>query len=297
MELCRFLSDLLQAHWSQVLGWSFTELSCFLQDVVRCCQTNLALPEDLFSDHKKIQNEKCRDLYLELNDRLQNHTLPFPLLIYIVTKANGIDSTDPNWASFLPGFIDEIGEYLDHPDLFSSALEAYSFFEYRSLHYVSDGKPCCFLYELDNHGECLFDALFINYLLMQGHRVIVSVKDSPVLNDVTFKEWQVLCQSDLLSSLVPFMDSGQLSAINSGSSQGIKILPLLSNAYQEAYSTADYVFSKGQGHFESFPRQFKQGYLTEQLHGFLVKSQWVQRSLSRVHKTPSQIMDVYLQAF
>lgn len=95
------------------------------------------------------------------------------------------------------------------------------------------------LYLLDNAGEIVFDRLLIEELVAMGKKVKAVVKGSPVLNDVTYAD---AVQTDL---------TGVCDVIDNGSDAVGTILDWTSKEFNDTFSSAELIISKGQGNFET----------------------------------------------
>ncbi len=92
------------------------------------------------------------------------------------------------------------------------------------------------LYLADNCGELVFDGLLLEQL---PTNTVVAVKESPIINDATMRD--AAC-SDLPSSC---------RVISNGTDCPGTSLHQCSGEFQEAFSNADLIISKGQGNFET----------------------------------------------
>ena len=93
------------------------------------------------------------------------------------------------------------------------------------------------LYLLDNCGEAVFDTLLVK---KYKNKITVSVKGSPILNDVTRRE---VLDSGFNGIAKRIVDTGD-------STPGV-FLEHSSPEFLEAFHSADLIVSKGQGNFES----------------------------------------------
>ncbi len=124
------------------------------------------------------------------------------------------------------------------------------------------GNADLILYLLDNAGEIVFDRLLIEELVKSGKKVRAVVKGSPVLNDAT--------SDDAVQAGV----AGVCDVVDNGSDAIGTILEWTSHGFQQEFSRAELVISKGQGNFETlvgFPKrthflfQSKCGVVSEEL--------------------------------
>jgi uncharacterized protein with ATP-grasp and redox domains len=95
------------------------------------------------------------------------------------------------------------------------------------------------LYILDNCGEAVFDKLLVERLLGKNRKVLVAVRHSPVLNDVTRQEAEELSFSDVATIVDPGKD--MLGVVQS----------FASAQFRETFKSADMVVAKGQANYET----------------------------------------------
>ena len=95
------------------------------------------------------------------------------------------------------------------------------------------------LYLTDNAGEIVFDRLLIEQLMASGKKIRAAVKGSPVINDSTMFD----AEESGLTKICEVIENGS-DAVGT-------ILPWTSSAFQEAFSDARLIISKGQGNFET----------------------------------------------
>jgi len=95
------------------------------------------------------------------------------------------------------------------------------------------------LYLTDNAGEIVFDRLLIEQLMASGKKIRAVVKGSPVINDSTMFD----AEESGLTKICEVIENGS-DAVGT-------ILPWTSSAFQEAFSDARLIISKGQGNFET----------------------------------------------
>lgn len=92
------------------------------------------------------------------------------------------------------------------------------------------------LYLGDNAGEIAFDKLFIENCL--SDKVVYAVKESPILNDVTFNDAQQIGMSKVAK------------VISNGYDAPSTILSECSDEFLDYFQKADVIISKGQGNLE-----------------------------------------------
>ncbi len=236
---------------------SFTELYEFLNNCFITFSTYLGATSDIYASHKREHTRFALDIYQEIRTAVLSHKHPIAICCYLAIRANWIDCAQETISPFMAGFREEINEILDaqlpQEDLYQSSNPYYHLPQFeRWLQ-----KPITVLYECDNMGEIVFDLLLCEHLLSLGHRIILTTKSTPVLNDVTYTDLENLLQDLALAHLHIFLDSGQLSYIETQSQVGGKYIYAVSDAYKEAYQKSHLLILKGQGHFYTMPMGYK----------------------------------------
>lgn len=249
----KLISSLLSTHWSIIHSWSYTELFSYLTHCSSIFLSHINLKQDFYSSDKEEQNTFGLQSYNELRDLVINKTLPFHHVLYLVIRANWIDNYRYNPSRFLLSFSEEINDVLDQKDWVSELINHNKLFYWETLHNDLVGPQQVFLYECDNAGEVFFDLLLIELLLIHGHNVIMSLKSNPILNDITFSDFELLLSSPSFIHLKPYLKSGQLRYISNNIQDVVCLRYLCSDVYKKAYQEASILILKGQGHFESYP--------------------------------------------
>lgn len=95
------------------------------------------------------------------------------------------------------------------------------------------------LYITDNSGEIVFDKVFIEYLVNHRKKVIVVVKEEPILNDATMDDVRML-GIDKLTKVLSIGD-GEVGTT----------YPTKNDFLNKAMRTANIIISKGQANFET----------------------------------------------
>ncbi|MEX2690321.1 MAG: damage-control phosphatase ARMT1 family protein [Candidatus Njordarchaeia archaeon] len=95
------------------------------------------------------------------------------------------------------------------------------------------------LYILDNAGEAIIDAEFIKHLKKIVPTIVVGVKSSPVLNDITYDEALEIGLDKVADKVVPV--SGYVGVI----------FKYTSEEFMKVYESSDLVIAKGMGNYES----------------------------------------------
>ena len=94
-------------------------------------------------------------------------------------------------------------------------------------------------YLADNSGEIVFDGLLVEQLQKAGCKVIMGVRETPILNDVTIEDTE-FCGIDTLCQVI-------------ANGTGCPGTPLksCSDSFQAVFDKSDIIISKGQGNFET----------------------------------------------
>ena len=303
-QFLTLLFHCIQRHGNSIHHWTFSQTASFLQACVLQFLSEEQLNTDLFKEEKAKQNAALLPIYQLLRDEFFEKELPFSTLLYLLTKANNIDSYETNATQFATQFHLEVMECIEPTDWLDEFISSQLYFDYRALEYDINTKPRCFLYELDNHGECYIDLILIEHLLRHNHKVILSSKSGPILNDVSESELKHELKKEPFKQLRPYLKSKQLTLISNGCSDVIKPLYDLSNSFKQAYETADIVISKGQGHFHSFPQvvqHFRKKTVLEYKNShyflFALKSTLTQQALKKCHGNSIPLQSLYCKEF
>jgi uncharacterized protein with ATP-grasp and redox domains len=100
-------------------------------------------------------------------------------------------------------------------------------------------RSACVLYLADNAGEVFFDIPLLG-LMRKFARVVYVVKESPVQNDITLEE---ISRAGLVKQVGEVMTTGTATP-------GIDFTQA-SDSFKKAFQTADFVFTKGMGYYET----------------------------------------------
>jgi uncharacterized protein with ATP-grasp and redox domains len=310
-EFYSFSKDLLQVlrhHKTIIQNWSFADLAAFLNQCLQYFLIKLNCNNDLFKSEKQSQNTSVLPVYHDLRTLLLSDEIPFKTLLYLCCKANRIDSFEKDATQFAKHYYLEVLECLESPSWLDEFIQTQGYFDYNSLYTDTEGRRKHFLIELDNHGELFFDFLLSEYLLKKGHKITLSTKSFPVLNDVTYTDCKELLESPDLQHFQLYISSNKLTIIQNGNADVIKSLYDVSEEFKHAYSSCDIVISKGQGHFESFPHCYidntvytnklqKIQYKKNHYHLINVKSFITEQSLQKIHKDTIKSGSLYCYKF
>jgi uncharacterized protein with ATP-grasp and redox domains len=101
-------------------------------------------------------------------------------------------------------------------------------------------KATTILYLTDNAGEIVFDTLLVEQLKNMGVKVVVAVKEKPVINDATLEDAEVSGMKKIADKVITTGTDAVGLAINE-----------VSKEFLEAYNAVDLVFAKGMGYAET----------------------------------------------
>lgn len=285
------LQQQLEKKWYFIKTWSLPELFTCLNacsvELFKICQ----FPDDLYIKNKHYQNKQCAQFYSELRPLILSNNLPFESLMYLVIKANYIDNYNNDPTPFIHAFKQEINEIIDSHQWVKDYSKDNPLFSYLHLKVSLETKKQTILYECDNNGEIYFDLLFIEFLLLQNHTVIISLKDKPILNDITFDNFNKLINQKSLNHFNTYIKSKQLQIINNKCKDVIPIRYKMSQDYINAYKKANLVLLKGQGNFESYPyfkstlfNKHEIHYKNKHFYLFVIKSSFTLKSMKSIYK-------------
>ncbi len=125
------------------------------------------------------------------------------------------------------------------------------------------------LYITDNAGEIVFDKVFIEYLVNMKKKVIVVVKEEPILNDATMEDAKMI-GLDKITKVLP-IGNGEVGTA----------YPTKNEFLNKAMRTANLIISKGQANFETLL-----GSKLPVYYLFVVKCQAVADYLNVPEKSP-----------
>ncbi|MBT6120666.1 DUF89 family protein, partial [bacterium] len=231
----------------------FTDFFYFISKTLSIWAETNDLSLDCFSSQKIEHHTHCADIYYEIHNEIKAHKNRFLITLLLCARSNWIDCAEPSVTPFLNQFSSEINEFVDSDDQLSYFKNDHKFFHYRQFDSFLKKKKQTILYESDNCGEFFFDLMLIEYLLENGHTVLLSVKETPFLNDVTLDDLTHILKTYSFKILNRYLDSKQLKIINSGSGVAGKYVYDVSKDYKKSVKDADIHILKGQGHFQTMP--------------------------------------------
>ena len=227
-----------------------SELIWFLSESLKVLYAYLNTDFDCFKHEKELHQKTCCEIIDEVQQDIMSHPKALEIWVYLSIRANWIDSFEEKPGEFLQLFENEIDDLINHFDVFLDENQ-HDFFQWKPVISLLKKQKLIILYEVDNAGEFAFDLALIQHLIENyQHKIIISCKETPILNDVTIEnahQW-------LPVSMKKFYETKQLQLISSGSGIPGKWIYGCSNDYKAAYEQCHLVILKGQGHLESFPK-------------------------------------------
>lgn len=182
---------------------------------------------DPYSEEKKNSNRIALKLYEEWKPKVLKSENPFDLALRLAIAGNIMDYGANN-------------NFNIHKTIETVLTSSFAINHSKTLQKkIKHAKKI--LYLGDNAGEIVFDRLFIETIM--HNNVTYAVKGSPVLNDVTIKDAQIVGM-DLVSNV-----------ISNGYDAPSTVLHQCSKEFVEIYNSADIIISKGQGNFEGLFQQ------------------------------------------
>ena len=276
------LDHLLNEHLHDFRNATVIELIEFTNKVFQAISVYIDGENDLLKTEKKKQNEQCLGFFEQIIEEVFPRKDALKLLVYLSIQFNDIDSFHPKATEKIDGLKEIFNEVVDQTiDL--KLTKNYAQLE----NFLTSKKGQHILYECDNAGEIIIDLCLIYWSLLQGHRVTMVGKLSPVLNDVTVKDIHDLCNQ--IEVVQPFLKSGALRIIHANSHTVGKTINTVPEPYIDAYKKASMVILKGQGNFQSMPflKREKEketySYIKPHFHLFIVKSRITQLSLNKAY--------------
>ena len=214
-QVLRLASDLDMSQSPPVMG----------QHIHRLVR-NLVGSEDPYHGVKKQFNSLALKLYPDLRKQIISSNDPFETAVRLAIAGNIIDF---GIKSSLSEF--EVTKTIS--DSLSGDLEPEQVQNFKNA--VMEAEEI--LYLADNAGEIVFDHMLIEQLPIE--KITVVVKGSPVINDATIEDANVVG----LSRIVEVIDNG--------SDGPGTILETCSQDFLDRFEKADLVIAKGQGNYET----------------------------------------------
>lgn len=256
----RFLRDFTQtitrrlmAPRHEIRDATFTDMFLLMSDSLTALFKSVGV-QDAFAQEKRNQNAAISAIYNLLKPLVMADERGLELALYFAIRGNWIDSVEADTSQYLAALREEVNVCLDEGwDYVKEIKQGYDFYQIDLLLKRFRGRPQTVLYELDNSGEVILDLLVIEWCLKLGHRVYLTAKTRPIINDVTYTELVQLFKQPEFSIFMPYLQQDRLVLIDTHSTIAGKYLLNVSPAYQQAYQAADFLILKGQGNFQTMP--------------------------------------------
>lgn len=181
---------------------------------------------DPFEEKKSKQNQAAFSLLPWLRETVKAAPSALLMAVRIAIAGNVVD----------PGALEsfDLESTVMEAVIGESNLEAYPEFERRVL------KAKSILLIADNCGEVVFDRVLLETISgLTDARLVVAVRDVPIINDVTMKEAVEVGLTEICD------------VISSGSRMPGTFLPRTNQEFQKLFHESDLVISKGQGNWET----------------------------------------------
>jgi uncharacterized protein with ATP-grasp and redox domains len=182
--------------------------------------------QDPYLQLKNRFNKMALEMYPELRERIAASTDPFETAVRLAVAGNIVD------LGVKTGLVESEIEKTITQSLIDP-LDKEALKEFRN----ATNRAKDILYLGDNAGEIVFDHLLIEQLPTE--KITFVVKASPVINDATIEDAQIVGLTDIVS------------VIDNGSDAPGTILENCSQNFQSRFNEADLVIAKGQGNYET----------------------------------------------
>jgi hypothetical protein len=182
--------------------------------------------QDPYLEVKNRFNKLALQMYPELKEQVENSADPLETAVRLAIAGNIIDF-GVNSAVEQGKVERTISESL------TEQLDMKSLEQFREA--ISQAKDI--LYLGDNTGEIVFDRLLVEQLPCE--KITFVVKGSPILNDVTMEDAQIVGLTDIVK------------VIDNGSDAPGTILDSCSEAFRRRFNESDLLIAKGQGNYET----------------------------------------------
>ncbi len=184
--------------------------------------------DDPYKEVKKQHIEEAKEILPELEKIVQESPDPVLTAVKIAIAGNVIDL----------GVTEKVDIWENIKKLMN---QDFGIFDYEKFKKTLK-KASFILYLGDNCGESVFDTILIKAL---KKKVIYVVRESPVINDVTYEE-AVMSGIDKVADI-----------ISSGTSAAGTILNQCSKEFIDVFNKAPMIISKGQGNYEGLSTEKK----------------------------------------
>lgn len=263
-----------------IKSWCMVELVMLVESIMRDLMTVFKLPKIDMTAMKDTLNQSVFEAYSQLNVTSRPFTQSMVSAhIHASVMGNWLDVLVENMHSKLPLVVKHMQQIANPVDM-GDCDDIYAF--------LSE-KPRHILFECDNAGEMILDFALMDFLIAHGHQCTIVAKHDEILNDVTVKDAIHYIENGWFEYLYTAYNEGKLPIISANHQPVVgKYLPLVSDEYRCAYETADVVWLKGQGNFQTMPllnhgvRRYSNHYKKPLVIGFIVKAPIVQYCLQQV---------------
>jgi len=170
-------------------------------------------------------NRLAMDIYPSLKAKVEGSADPLVTAIRLAIAGNIIDMGVDNYLTD-----EQVHEAIDHALAAPFDADLAGFREAIS-------KARNILYLADNAGEIVFDQLLIEQMPLE--KVTVAVKGSPIINDATMADAEMVGLT------------GLVKVIDNGSDAPGTILEDCSKSFRQHFDKAELVIAKGQGNYET----------------------------------------------
>lgn len=187
-----------------------------MHDVIKLTTGN----PDPYRSTKDIEIDEARQLYELVKDSYQEDFVSY---LRLAALGNAIDFFRP---------IEEVKREIKSLTL-QFAIDDSALLEGK----VRNSRAI--LYLADNAGEIFFDVPLLN-LMRKYARTVYVVKENPVQNDITAED---IRRSGMVAAAGEWMTTGTATP-------GI-LFSLASDEFRQAFDSADFIFAKGMGYYES----------------------------------------------
>jgi len=184
---------------------------------------------DPFKEKKHYYNQLALKLYPKLVELAKNHPDPLEGAVRIAAAGNVIDL----------GILSTVNIEEGIRQVMSSGLARNDYERFKEE--LKNAKTI--LYLPDNAGEIVFDRVLIEELTKRGKRVIIGVRETPILNDIT--------PIDIKEANIP----EEVEVIITGSRKIGTDLPSCSKRFIKIFQNSDIIIAKGQGNFETLSEE------------------------------------------
>jgi len=191
----------------------------------------LGMPHDhdLYAELKQMSNDISLSYNGKFRQKIRESDNPLETGMHIAAAGNIIDFGAKNHESF-------------NLDKELNSFDTVTFAHYDIRQFKDRLKASkSLLYICDNCGEIVFDMLLIEEIQKEypDIQITAAVRDRPIINDATLNDAAYIGLNTLVR------------VISSGSIYPGTILPETSELFQQEFTSADIIISKGQGNFET----------------------------------------------